>query len=85
MPRKPVFFVNGAYTATILDAKSVSQFLHSKMDNIKNIPASQKAQIEQDLNRADEWLKTAEPNQDITICGNVVVSYAYRKMMDAYV
>lgn len=85
MPRKPVFFVSGAYTATILDAKSVSEFLHSKLDNIKNIPASQKEQNEQELNRADKWLKTAEPNQDITICGNIVISYAFRSMMDAYV
>lgn len=85
MPRKPVFFVSGAYTATILDAKSVSEFLHSKLDNIKNIPSAQKEKIENELAKADAWLKTAEPNQDITICGNIVISYAFRSMMDAYI
>lgn len=85
MPRKPVFFVSGAYTATILDAKSVSEFLHLKLDNIKNIPSAQKEKIENELAKADVWLKTAEPNQDITICGNIVISYAFRSMMDAYI
>ena len=85
MPRTPVFFVRCAYTATILDAKSVSEFLHSKLDNIKNIPSAQKEKIENELAKADAWLKTAEPNQDITICDNIVVSYSYRKMMDAYI
>lgn len=84
MPRKPVFFVSGAYTATILDAKSVSEFLHSKLDNIKNIPPAQKKEIENELAKADAWLKKAQPNQDITICGNIVISYAFRSMMDAY-
>lgn len=77
--------MSGAYTATILDAKSVSEFLHLKLDNIKNIPSAQKEKIENELAKADVWLKTAEPNQDITICGNIVISYAFRSMMDAYI
>lgn len=85
MPRKPVFFVSGAYTATILDAKSVSEFLHSKLDNIKNIPPAQKEKIENELAKADAWLKKAQPNDSVTVGSNIVVSYMYRKMMDAYI
>lgn len=76
---KTVFHINGGYTATILDAKGVSEFMHAKLGSAAKVRPNLAGKYTEELSKLDAWLKTAAPGRHVTILETTTVTCAFRK------